>query len=565
MIDAAGATNGEGKLRPPIRTGSHSGRNFAALVVLLVLAGCHGVRLHDAPRAASAAGARKALASVDTAAVVKVEQDNLDRLLAEELKSLQTRARIDSDLALLEIADNDQSVARHYLRLKEVVVERFGAVEFDVLAARRSAQVQQDADRATQARLRNALTRLQVAAPACADTMPAFAALAGASALDAVRGKLAASTYASLVETCARLAKTAPDPVAGELESTRRQAQAARADLARLNRDAAAAQKALAGARAEYAQAVAQVQKAPQAGPEAKAAIEARATAILDHLRALEAASPTLAGHAKAGALAEVLAAVAGGPVDPTDKELAPALVIAKAIPSLAGTIAGIEARRTAPTVSNLVLALNHQTLAVELDARLASIAEEEVQLLEEKMRALEGEVALWRSFNDQLCNLALLASGAPHPSTSCGPIAFDPVPGPGTASVACRLTLLTSDKPRESTIPNCILGRPWKALLADRSLGSATQRALYEAVIAYLNARIAGNRAYEYDFKLVHRKHRISLALRESALRQWNNVVSVPVEQLDAYYASGIKPAELADLLVKALGFTAIAIGVAQ
>jgi len=40
---------------------------------------------------------------------------------------------------------------------------------------------------------------------------------------------------------------------------------------------------------------------------------------------------------------------------------------------------------------------------------------------------------------------------------------------------------------------------------------------------------------------------------------------VSVPASELEGYYGGGIKPNELADLIVKALGFTAIAIGVAQ
>ena len=86
-------------------------------------------------------------------------------------------------------------------------------------------------------------------------------------------------------------------------------------------------------------------------------------------------------------------------------------------MPSLVGTIEQIEALRSAPTVSNLVIALNHQVLAAELDARLASMREEEVTLLQEKVRVLEHEASLWRAFNDQLCNLALLGSAANHPS----------------------------------------------------------------------------------------------------------------------------------------------------
>jgi hypothetical protein len=58
---------------------------------------------------------------------------------------------------------------------------------------------------------------------------------------------------------------------------------------------------------------------------------------------------------------------------------------------------------------------------------------------------------------------------------------------------------------------------------------------------------------------------HREALAGRETALRGWDNLVAVPIGQLDAYYQAGLKPAEVADLLIKALGFSAIAIGVAR
>jgi hypothetical protein len=58
---------------------------------------------------------------------------------------------------------------------------------------------------------------------------------------------------------------------------------------------------------------------------------------------------------------------------------------------------------------------------------------------------------------------------------------------------------------------------------------------------------------------------HRETLAARQSAIQGWDNLVAVPINQLDAYYQAGLKPAEIADLIVKALGFTAIAIGVSQ
>lgn len=68
-----------------------------------------------------------------------------------------------------------------------------------------------------------------------------------------------------------------------------------------------------------------------------------------------------------------------------------------------------------------------------------------------------------------------------------------------------------------------------------------------------------------EQSFREIDVRHRETLLARRSAIESWNSIVSIPLDQLDAYYSGGIKPAELADLIVKALGFTAIAVGVSQ
>ena len=549
------------------RKSAHGSRPWMLISVSLLLAGCQAMYLHDPSRAKTAAEARKALATVDTAALTKVEQANLDRLLAEELKSLRARARIDSDLALLEIADNEQNVARHYVRLSAIVEERFGTAKFDVLAQRRFDQIQLEADRVTAAHARSAITRLKIAAPDCSPDMPPFEKLSGAQGVDTKTQLVAQLAYNRYLAACKRMLADSrkPDPAGGMLRAAQEEASKAREALKSDQDKAAKAQKALRSARTEYAKAVKDRQKAGEAGAVARKALEDKAKDVLDKIQALESASPAAANHEKIGALVEVLTAAAGGKVETTNENLAPALIIAKRVPSLVGTIEQIEALRSAPTVSNLVIALNHQVLAAELDARLASMREEEVTLLQEKVRVLEHEASLWRAFNDQLCNLALLGSAANHPSTTCEAITFQPAPDSGTETVTCNIRLLRPNGPEEKSIPKCVLSRSWKALFSDSSLSTASRRALYEAAVAYLNARNAGNRAYEYDFKVVNHRHRTSLELREAALRQWNNIVAVPVEQLDAYYASGIKPAELADLLVKALGLTAIAIGVAQ
>ena len=96
-------------------------------------------------------------------------------------------------------------------------------------------------------------------------------------------------------------------------------------------------------------------------------------------------------------------------------------------------------------------------------------------------------------------------------------------------------------------------------------SKNEEASRELYKAITAYLGTLAEQAKAVEKDFRLIDVNHRETLAGRRAALLGWDNLVGVPIDQLDAYYQSGLKPAELADLIIKAMGFTAIAIGVSQ
>jgi hypothetical protein len=91
------------------------------------------------------------------------------------------------------------------------------------------------------------------------------------------------------------------------------------------------------------------------------------------------------------------------------------------------------------------------------------------------------------------------------------------------------------------------------------------TKREIYKAVTSYLQAIALQAVPTEQRFREIDVRHRETLLAKESALEAWDNLVSLPLEQLDAFYQAGLKPNEVADLIVKALGFTAIAIGVAK
>jgi hypothetical protein len=89
--------------------------------------------------------------------------------------------------------------------------------------------------------------------------------------------------------------------------------------------------------------------------------------------------------------------------------------------------------------------------------------------------------------------------------------------------------------------------------------------RELWKGLAAFFQALAAEGTQHELTFRLIDVRHREALVAREAALRGWDNLVAVPIDQLDAYYRAGLKPAEIADLLVKALGFGAIAYGVSR
>lgn len=91
------------------------------LFVRLAIAGscvaigaCQGMYLHNADRAAVAATARKSIDTVDVAEISKAEQENLAKLLEEEVKAIDARSRLVATLAVLDLAASDLSMAQQY-------------------------------------------------------------------------------------------------------------------------------------------------------------------------------------------------------------------------------------------------------------------------------------------------------------------------------------------------------------------------------------------------------------------------------------------------------------------
>jgi hypothetical protein len=96
-------------------------------------------------------------------------------------------------------------------------------------------------------------------------------------------------------------------------------------------------------------------------------------------------------------------------------------------------------------------------------------------------------------------------------------------------------------------------------------SNGSADeQSAAAFALVQYANSWTSGRvRQEELDYMLIAVDHKAALDVSAIALAQWENMIGVPIQQLETFYASGITPAELSKILFQAAGLSAIAVGV--
>jgi hypothetical protein len=186
--------------------------------------------------------------------------------------------------------------------------------------------------------------------------------------------------------------------------------------------------------------------------------------------------------------------------------------------------------------------------------------------VLEVAARTSQSE--LWRAYSDNLCKLAYAGNKEAAPGVACETIKFEG----GSDSLTCKLQL---DDGAQKTITNCVLGKSWRFLfgsgLADTMKEAKPEqlaiarRYLHEAAAAYLQVRLNAYHSTQEEFRRIDVAYRRIVVQREATLEQWKNVVEIPVIELDGYYSGGIKSAEIADLLVKALGFTAVAIGVSK
>jgi hypothetical protein len=517
-----------------------------AVLSSVLLNACAGFAIHDEGRAKLASEVKESYAKGKFIEIAETDRKNLDVMLTAELAAVNESFRVQVDIAALEIANNSSPMAESYVeamdRLEELGVKTIIELKNLLKNANGRRNTQHTVDSEVKV-----LAKYNIKPPGC-DNLPDKLTNVPDGLSETAKNVIAA-TYERYKISCTRLVGFARASGSGRLGDTHKDWLAARQAL-----DTARANEAkLAGdmveAKAKYLAAAQQAAVAEGTAEALKARIAENAKQISEALKGAADLKLGLENDEKIDALASLLAAAAGGEIDPDDPHVARAAIVAKEIPSLAGDIRELQAKRGVLPVSGLLLALRHQTTLAEGAKQRAALAEERVTILKGKYDAYFEEARRWLDFTNAMCSYAHRAQNLTPAVSDCESLVV-------TADGQCRRAAGRMEK--------CVLAEAWKVRLRAQDNTDA-KREINKAVAAYLRALAMQAAPIQADFREIDIQHREVLIAKRNALEQWDNLVGVPLDQLDGYYKGGIKPAESADLIVKALGLTAIAIGVSN
>jgi hypothetical protein len=547
----------------------------ATLAAPLLLFGCAGIHLYDPGRESTARDVKTKYTELNLPAVVATERQNLDALLEEELAVVREAHSLRLDLALLRIVDDDEPIGATITGVTTEARQtrpnsfsrRLTELGYKDIASLRDFLNGADllSSRAEAVRNRAALIYVGAGlhAPAC--DAPDFAKRL-TEILDGIANPVKREQIRIHTEAYARgcMEYLAEGPKLGKGEVSRAHGEWRRAQTALAEQRAKAQEldESLKKASGEYEAAV----KAQQAAgtSENLVRVEKAAGALRDALKQAGKASdlvgvPALS-ESRIQAIDTVLTALSGGRIDDekvSEPDVQRAALVAGQVPALVGEIEVLVQRSRAPAVSPLVIEKQHQLLLRDDALRRVNLAAQRVALLELKYNALVAEARFLLAQRDSVCNVL-------QPAEAKRRIKCDTL----QASLKDNQWTCTYQLEKKDEVPppmpqDCAkLALTWGQGLREGT--PAEKRAMWEA-IAGLGGRLAIARPLqdETDFRLAHLSHLEVAASDEFALRAWDGLITTPVNQLAAYHQTGIKPAELADLIVKAIGLGAIGIGV--
>jgi hypothetical protein len=505
---------------------------------------CSNFVVHDEGRAAIASAVKKAYADTKVTDVFDTEQKNLQTLLSEEIQAVRDNYALQTDFAMLGIANNATPMASTYVEAMQRLNELGYASPKEVRGSRDQSAKMAEANRRI-GTVRKVFAGFKTSLPDCSVLKPdlEFPKDMGEA------NRLLLKKQYEVYKTQCQIVSAGNYPTSGKIGQAYLDWSTANELHQKLLADQAQVVKELQAAKAAFDE---KSKAATQPVADAKAFAEKYAEEsrrLADALTKARALGGGLENSANITAIVELLTAASGTSVDKSDPRIVHAAAVVSRIPAFANDAGAIGALRQAPPVSGLLIALRQQTLLADAAQKRALLEEERIGILKEKLDAYAEESNRWLKVTDAMCSYAALSSDMKHPADACDGFDTDK---DGNCVLAGQ------------SIAKCILATSWKARFADSDKPDA-RRELYKAVTGYMQALSFEGIPVEDSFKEIDVRHRQTLLAREAALEAWDSLVSVPLDQIDAYYQAGVKPAEIADLVVKALGFTAVAIGASK
>ncbi len=519
-----------------------------------LLSGCSGFRLHDPGRAATSTAIKTQYETVSPQQAIATERENLALLLAAELKAVDENRKIDRDYAVLQIANDRTAMGDAVNEVMADMLPRLGIEDAAALKAFVLADFDSQIRSTAMDQFASAIWDLIGQSPKTCrwSTEPAESlalAIDSASEVSPDNLDLAEGDYEQWLKHCKDF-RTNLLPTEGIIQQRYASWQNAVTELTTQQQEADKIREKLREAKNNYEE----KRKALIASRTAGAGLEAQLRNVAYQLQSAinSARKLGIASGANIDAISTVLLATAAsskGKVDTDDPKLKLAAEIAGEIPSLAGAMAQMIATSKAPSVSGLLIEMQHQEIQAARAKGLETLKREEIAILRAGYDSVTREAGQLFQFWKSACSYGTIDDEKTHITDGCKSIAID----------ADKKTC-TFDKGQPHK--DCVLVSSWSDNLAKAK--GEPKRELYKTLGAYLSMLSANAESYKQTYYLIDLEQRRLLLSRAAAIESWHNLVGVPIEQIEAYYMAGIKPEELADFMVKAYAATAIALGLA-
>ncbi|BFM14599.1 hypothetical protein R50073_07820 [Maricurvus nonylphenolicus] len=504
-------------------------------------------------------------ASANINQLAQEESANLDKLLQAELDNVDALYQQKLTTLLLNMADGNQPVnqfrQKNLRRVNEIGMASLPAAQDYLNAKVRINQLTQTTDDFYQQ-----VSSFNRNIPPCssASKLPEQAPILKVAHNDsaAVKTQLFNLIYANYRNNCETLLQaqeslaSMPSP-ASELMQTYTDLETLNHTIAQQTLLRSQLTKSLKQAKSEYKAAL-KTYQAIQTN-EAGDALEQHRQKLADLVKTLDKAQHkvghTLMAEAKISAIQDILSAMASQDeiAEAQSRERSPelqlAIDVASASPSIASTLANMHSRTKAESLSELLIEMQHQALLISHNKQRQAIDLQRQALLQQRQQLLQKELVLRMHSLNALCHFSTYQAGLAKPDIQ--------------QCHALKVTGQRCQLGEDLQIESCSLAAPWPFAEDNFQRGTDAKRALYNSVAQFSQAHIHQAQLDKNTYQLMDLAHRQSLVDNRHAIQAWDNIIDVPIDQLQAYHEDGIKPDDLSDLIIKAVGLTAIAVSV--